>query len=453
MESELNENRESNEQKILRLEEEVERLRGLLESKPDGQPGRSPLAPKDGFPELAPIRGVRLATAAAGVHYRERTDVMLARVVPGSTAAAVFTKSATRSASVKDCETKLSALAKRGHAPGGLAILVNSGNANAFTGVEGDIVVRVLADATSKLLDVPQDSIFTASTGVIGVPLRHRRIIGILQELKANLSDAGFEDAARAIMTTDTFPKGATADCKVGGTGVSISGIAKGSGMIAPDMATMLAFVFTDARIEQDILQKLVSDINERTFNSITVDGDTSTSDILIVVATGESGCPKIAEANSKEGHAFASALEHVMTDLAKQVVSDGEGATKFIEVNVTGAASDGDARLVARSIGNSPLVKTAIAGEDPNWGRIVMAVGKAGATADRDSLTIRFGDLLVAERGQISSSYGEEAGASYMKRDRIAVNVDLGLGNGTARIWTCDLTNAYVDINASYRS
>nr|WP_213396002.1 bifunctional glutamate N-acetyltransferase/amino-acid acetyltransferase ArgJ [Yoonia sp.] len=401
----------------------------------------SPLAPAH-FPDLPVIAGVTFASAAAGVKYHNRTDVMLAIAAPGSAVAGVFTRSATRSAPVLDCQAKL------GSDPtGAAAILVNSGNSNAFTGKNGVASVAALTHAVAGLTAVPVGRVFTASTGVIGEPLPHDRIIAKLAELHAGQTEAAIKDAARAIMTTDTFPKGASASVTIGGQTVQIAGIAKGSGMIAPDMATMLVYIFTDALIGQEALQALVSQHNDQTFNCITVDSDTSTSDSLIAVATGASGVDVTGNAD------FAAALHGVMLDLAHQVVRDGEGATKFVTVAVTGATDDADARKVAMAIANSPLVKTAIAGEDANWGRIVMAVGKSGAQADRDKLSIRFGDITVAENGWRAPDYSEDAASAYMKNAELLIGVDLGLGSGHSTVWTCDLTHGYIDINADYRS
>lgn len=401
----------------------------------------SPLAPA-AFPSLPVIEGVKFSTAAAGVKYQGRTDVMLATLIPGTVIAGAFTRSATRSASVLDCQAKL------GHpSDAAAAILVNSGNSNAFTGKGGIASVEAITAAVAAACDLPQERVFTSSTGVIGEPLPHDRITAVLSTLANNAKADGMTDAAKAIMTTDTFPKGSSATLEIDGKTVSIAGIAKGSGMIAPDMATMLVYIFTDAVIGQDALQAIVSQSNERTFNAITVDSDTSTSDSLIVAATGASGV-------SVEGHEeFANALHGVMRDLAHQVVRDGEGATKFVEIVVTGAASDADAKTHAMSIANSPLVKTAIAGEDPNWGRIVMAVGKSGAAADRDRLSIRFGDVEVAKDGWRSEGYSEEATANHMKGENIIIGVDIGMGSGEATVWTCDLTHGYISINADYRS
>jgi glutamate N-acetyltransferase / amino-acid N-acetyltransferase len=412
----------------------------------------SPLAPA-GFPELPPVAGVRFAATAAGVRYRDRLDVMLAEIAPGASVAGLFTRSATRSAPVLWCQERLAALHAGAGGDGGFAILVNSGNANAFTGGAGRGAVATTVAATAAALGVPEGQVFVASTGVIGEPLPAERITAKLGELAAALSPDAAERAARAIMTTDTFPKGAVARLELGGVPVTITGFAKGSGMIAPDMATMLVFLFTDAAVEPGLLQAMVARANARTFNCITVDGDTSTSDSLYLAATGRAPMPPIAEPGDPRAQPFEAALERVMLDLAQQVVRDGEGATKFVEVRVTGAASETAARRIGLAIGNSPLVKTAIAGEDPNWGRVVMAVGKAGEEADRDRLSIRFGDILVAENGWVSPGYREADGAAYMKRAEIVIAVDLGIGTGAAAVWTCDLTHRYIEINADYRS
>ncbi len=401
----------------------------------------SPLAPAN-FPKLPVIDGVTFATAEAGVKYSDRADVMLALLAPGTAVAGVFTKSATRSANVLDCQAKLGNITQ-----GPAAILVSSGNSNAFTGGRGVEAVKENAKAVAKATGVPQERVFTASTGVIGEPLPYDKIIAQLDGLTAMQSPAGIEDAARAIMTTDTFAKGAGVEVVIGDKPVKIVGIAKGSGMIAPDMATMLVYIFTDALCDQESLQLHLSELTETSFNCITVDSDTSTSDTLMLCATGASGINVADDAN------FLAGLNTVMLDLAHQVVRDGEGATKFVTINVTGADNDSDAKTIGLSIANSPLVKTAIAGQDPNWGRIVMAVGKSGAKADRDKLTIRFGDILVAEKGWVAPSYTEEAGANYMTQENIDINVDLGIGDGKATIWTCDLTHGYITINADYRS
>ena len=401
----------------------------------------SPLAPAS-FPTLPVVGGVRFSSVAAGIKYQGRQDVMLAELAPGTQVAGVFTRSATRSANVLDCQAKLG-----GPANGPAAIIVNSGNSNAFTGKHGDGSVAAICAAVAATLGCDPARVFTSSTGVIGERLPHDRITSKIADLNQGLSAEGIEPAARAIMTTDTFPKGAGRTLTINGKPVNIAGIAKGSGMIAPDMATMLVYIFTDAIIDQAPLQSLLSEFTDTTFNCITVDSDTSTSDTLLLAATGVSGVDVTGNAE------FAAALHHIMLDLSHQVVRDGEGATKFVEIRVTGAANGTDARRVAMATANSPLVKTAIAGEDPNWGRVVMAVGKSGAQADRDTLSIRFGDILVAENGWVAPSYTEEAGAAYMKAQDLTIGIDLGLGSGTATVWTCDLTHAYIQINADYRS
>ncbi len=402
----------------------------------------SPLAPAN-FPSLPVIKGARFATAAAGVKYAGRTDVMLAILDPGSCVAGAFTKSATRSANVLDCQSKI-----RLGDEGGAAIIVNSGNSNAFTGRAGDESIQAICAEVARVSSLPTSRVFTSSTGVIGERLPHDRIAAKVEELYGNLDETGLAGAAKAIMTTDTFPKGSTTTVDLPGGTITIAGIAKGSGMIAPDMATMLVYIFTDAKIAQTDLQMLVSEINEKTFNSITVDSDTSTSDTLLVAATGASEVTVTAQ-----DIAFRDSLRHVMQDLAHQVVRDGEGATKFVEITVTGALNDTDAKIHAMSIANSPLVKTAIAGEDPNWGRVVMAIGKSGAPADRDTLSISFGDVKVASNGWVDPDYREEQGAAVMKQENISMTVDLGMGQGAATVWTCDLTYGYISINADYRS
>ena len=401
----------------------------------------SPLAPT-AFPDLPVIDGVRFASAMAGVKYNNRTDVMLAELVEGSTVAGVFTRSATRSANVLDCQ------AKNGKTQAGrAAIIVNSGNSNAFTGARGVEAVTALCAGVAEQTGIDADRIFTSSTGVIGEPLPYDRITAKIGELSANLNAGGIEGAAKAIMTTDTFPKGSAAEITVNGQTVKIAGIAKGSGMIAPDMATMLVYIFTDAKIGYEALQGVLSKLTDKTFNCITVDSDTSTSDTLLIGATGASGVDVTGNAD------FEAALHKVMLDLSHQVIRDGEGATKFVEIQVTGAASDADAKRVGLSVANSPLVKTAIAGEDANWGRIVAAVGKSGAEADRDRLSIRFGDITVAENGWRAPNYSEADASAYMKNAELIIGVDLGIGIGASTVWTCDLTYEYIRINADYRS
>ncbi len=416
-------------------------------AKPSRKPNPvSPLAPK-GFPDLPLIPGASFAAAEAGVRYAKRRDVTLIRLAPGTTIAGTFTKSATRSAAVRDCQAKLALKHPEGT---GAAIVINSGNANTFTGKAGEASVEAICTATAAALDIPASRVFSSSTGVIGEPLPHERITAKLPDLAETLSESAIGASALAIMTTDTFPKGASATVEGEGGQIHIAGIAKGSGMIAPDMATMLVYIFTDATVPRAQLQRLVSRHTDTTFNAITVDSDTSTSDTLLVAATGASSAAPLKGATLK---AFETALAEVMRDLAHQVVRDGEGATKFVEIRVTRAATDADARRVALAIANSPLVKTAIAGEDPNWGRIVMAVGKSGAQADRDKLSIRFGDILVAENGFINPDYHEKDGAAYMRQQDLVISVDLGLGRARRTIWTCDLTKRYIEINADYRS
>jgi glutamate N-acetyltransferase/amino-acid N-acetyltransferase len=406
----------------------------------------SPLAPKS-FAALPPIAGVRFATAEAGIKYRNRTDVLLAVFDPGTTVAGVFTRSLCPSAPVDFCRANL---------PGGAAraLLVNSGNANAFTGVRGKTAVDVSAKIVAEAVGCPAETIFLASTGVIGEPLPAEKFADVAGEMAGRLKDGPWLDAARAIMTTDTFPKVATATVQLDGHKVAISGIAKGSGMIAPDMATMLSFVFTDLPIAAPVLQGTLAPLMAASFNAITVDSDTSTSDTCLVFATGKAkGVPPVTAADDPRLAVFTEALGAVLRDLALQVVRDGEGATKFVTVTVEGAASDLSADRIARSIANSPLVKTAIAGEDANWGRVVMAVGKAGEPADRDRLKIAFGPHVVAEAGERSPAYDEAVASAYMKGQELEIRVDIGLGTGRATIYTCDLTHGYISINGDYRS
>ena len=407
----------------------------------------SPLAPNGGFPALPPIAGVEFAAAEAAVRYPNRTDVMLIRLAPGTTMAGVFTRSTTRAGCVRDAQDKLAITVPLGV---GAAIIVNSGNSNAFTGKAGDASVAAITAAVATALDLPASRIFSSSTGVIGEPLPHDRIIAKIPALAADLRTDAIELAARAMMTTDTFPKGATATIQGVGGPIHIAGIAKGSGMIAPDMATMLVYIFTDAKIPSAALQRMLSRHVDATFNAITVDSDTSTSDALLLCATGQSPA---AQVKGPVARAFEDALHGVMRDLAHLVIRDGEGATKFVEVRVSGAATPEDAHKTAMAIANSPLVKTAIAGQDPNWGRIIAAIGKSGAAADRDKLTIHFGNILVAKDGWRNPDYLEADGAAYMRQQDLIIAVDLGLGKGTKSVWTCDLTNRYIEINADYRS
>ncbi len=407
----------------------------------------SPLAPKGGFPKLPTIKGASFAAIEAGVRYKNRRDVMLVHLTEGTTVAGVFTTSSTRSGCVRDCQTKL---ATKVAGAAGAALVVNSGNSNAFTGAVGDKAVAEVCAAVAAGLGVPATRVFSSSTGVIGEPLPHERITRVVPDLVTALAEDGIQWAAEAIMTTDTFPKGAAATVKGEGGVIQIAGIAKGSGMIAPDMATMLVYIFTDATIPAPALQRMIARNTGDTFNAITVDSDTSTSDTLLAFATGQSAAAPV---KGEVAKAFELALHGVMRSLAHQVVRDGEGATKFVEVRVTGATTPEDANKVALAIANSPLVKTAVAGEDPNWGRIVMAVGKSGAMAERDKLTIKLGDLVLAENGWRSPSYDEGKAAAYMKGQELVIGVDLGLGRGKRTVWTCDLTDRYIAINADYRS
>jgi glutamate N-acetyltransferase / amino-acid N-acetyltransferase len=408
-------------------------------------PERSPLAPP-AEPQLPPLAGVRLAAVQAGVRYRNRTDVCLIEFAAGTTVAGVFTRSLTASAPVDLC---------RAHLAGGRAraILVNSGNANAFTGREGRAAAERCVAALADRLDCRRREVFVASTGVIGEPLPDERIRARIDELAAGAAPDGWAAAARAIMTTDTFPKLATRTARIDGVEVRLNGIAKGSGMIAPDMATMLAFVATDATLPAAVLQTLLQRATDRSFNCITVDSDTSTSDSLLLCATGQVKHARIVGAADRRLADFKAQLDALLIDLACQVVRDGEGARKFITVAVSGAASKRAARRIALAIANSPLVKTAIAGEDANWGRIVMAVGKAGERADRDRLSIAIGGTVIAAAGRRREHYDEAPVATHMKGAEIDIAVDVGVGRGAARVWTCDLTHGYIDINADYRS
>lgn len=408
----------------------------------------SPLAPKT-YPTLPAIDGVRLATAQAGIRYKNRTDVLLVAVDKGTQAAGVFTTSKCPSAPVDWCRSVL----KGGKARG---LVVNSGNANAFTGKVGAQAVKLTAKIAAQALDCKSSDIVLASTGVIGEPLDATKFEGVLADCAARATPDAWLDAAKAIMTTDTFPKVATCTVKIDGVKVTINGIAKGAGMIAPNMATMLSFIFTDAPIAAGALKILLKNAVNPSFNAITVDSDTSTSDTLILFATGAAkkrGCPKISSATDKRLAAFTKALNGLVMDLAHQVVKDGEGARHFVEITVDGAKSDRSAKTIALSIANSPLVKTAIAGEDANWGRIVAAVGKAGEPADRDRLAISFGGIRVAHKGLRDPSYDEAKVSAYMKNEKIDIRVSLGLGKGKATVWTCDLTKEYVEINGDYRS
>jgi glutamate N-acetyltransferase/amino-acid N-acetyltransferase len=406
----------------------------------------SPLAPQSP-PAMPAIAGVRLATAAAGIKYAGRTDVLLAVLDPGTVAAGVFTRSKCPSAPVEWCRARLKGARPR-------ALVVNSGNANAFTGKNGRDACRLTADITARAIGCAPSEVFLASTGVIGEPLNARAFDSVMGGMVVAARAEPWLDAAKAIMTTDTFPKLATASTSLGRAKVTINGIAKGAGMIAPDMATMLAYVFTDAPLSARVLQKLLNDAVADSFNAITIDGDTSTSDTLMAFATGAAeGAPRISRPNDPRLRGFRRAFTMLLCDLAEQVARDGEGARKLVEIKVEGAVSKASARRIAMSIANSPLVKTAIAGEDANWGRVVMAVGKAGEPADRDKLSIWFNGIRVAHKGARDPGYDEGKVSQAMKSPNIALKVALGLGRGTDRVLTCDLTKDYVAINGDYRS
>lgn len=403
-----------------------------------GKLATSPLAPAS-TPTLPPIAGVKLGSTEANIRYKGRTDLLLVELAEGTTVAGVFTKSKAPSAPIDWCRDAL----PHGKAR---ALVVNSGNANAFTGKRGVAAVEGTAKAVKARFGCSDNQIYLASTGVIGEPLPFEKIEAALPNLQ--LGD-DWNGAAAAIMTTDTFPKAATRSIMVDGKTVTINGIAKGSGMIAPDMATMLGFIFTDAAIEQKLLQQMLQRSNQKSFNAITVDGDTSTSDCALLFATGKTGV-SVTEKNKAE---FVAALDSLLIELAQLIVKDGEGAQKFITVKVKGAESNEAAHRIGLSIGNSPLVKTAIAGEDANWGRIVMAVGKAGEKADRDTLSVAIGGVVIAKDGERVEGYDEAPVVAHMKTRDIIIEVDLRIGSGEATIWTCDLTHGYIDINADYRS
>lgn len=406
----------------------------------------SPLAPKS-MPKMPVIDGVRLATAECGVKYKSRADVLVAECAEGTTIAGMLTKSKTASANIQWARECL---------PHGIGriLIVNSGNANAFNGKAGTDSVDRIVNMASTLWNCDTKEIYPCATGVIGVPLPDNLITDALGTIKDKLKEGGFEAAAKAIMTTDTFPKYATRECEIAGTKITINGIAKGSGMIAPDMATMLSYLFTDAAIDAPTLQLLFADAVEKSFNRITVDSDTSTSDTALIFATGKAGNKKIADADAPELASFKAALDSLLLELAHLVVKDGEGATKFIEIRVTGAEDDRAAKVIAMAIANSPLVKTAIAGEDANWGRIVMAVGKSGEAAERDKMSVSIGGNLIAVEGQLNPDYVEAKVTEHMKGQSILIESDCGAGGkGSTTVWTCDLTHEYIRINADYRS
>ncbi len=406
---------------------------------------KSPLAPTH-FPDLPPISGIRLASVATAIKYQDRDDLMLACFDAGTTVAGVLTQSATASAPVLLC---------RDHLQNGVAqaLIVNAGNANAFTGKIGEQHCRATCAAVAHHISAQADDVFVASTGVIGEPLPIARIINAIPKLSDELHPRNWQDAAQAITTTDTFPKGASVQTTIADVVVRINGFAKGSGMIEPNMATMLAFIFTDARIPAPLLQRLLLDANQHTFNAITVDSDTSTSDTCLLFATGTAANEAPTDIEDASLSAFKQALQTLMLDLAKQVVCDGEGATKLIEISVRGAESERAAKAIAKSIANSPLVKTAIAGEDANWGRIVMAVGKSGEQTDLTNLKISIGATLITENGQVIADYDDTLVRQHLQGNEISIDVDVGAGNAVATVWTCDLTHGYISINADYRS
>jgi glutamate N-acetyltransferase/amino-acid N-acetyltransferase len=405
----------------------------------------SPLAVP--LPELPPLAGVRLSATAAGIRYQGRTDVVMIEVAPNSTVAGVFTSNKCPGAPIDWCRASLK---------GGKArmIVVNAGNANVFTGKAGRDACAATAGAAAKLASCPPKQVFVASTGVIGEVLPHEKIVAVLPVLQAGLAEDNWEAAARGMMTTDTFPKAATRTAQIGDATVRITGIAKGSGMIAPDMATMLCFVFTDAKIPADALQTMLKKGVDASFNCTTVDSDTSTSDTVLLIATGQTKHPRTPPSDSKKMLAdFGRALNDLLLDLALQVTGDGEGAQKRVRIDVTGATSAKSAKRIAMAVANSPLVKTAIAGEDANWGRIVMAVGKSGEPADRDKLSIGVGGVWMAKDGAVIPGYDETPVVAHMKGVEVEIAIDIGLGRGKATAWTCDLTHGYIDINGSYRS
>ena len=413
-----------------------------------GKPGLtiSPLAVA--FPHMGEIAGVEIATAHAGFYKHDRPDLVLFRFAEGTACAGVFTQNKVGSAPVDWCKAALAQT--QGEAR---ALLVNAGCANAFTGEAGALAAQRVADAVSAELGCPSDAVMMASTGVIGVVLEYGKVLNQLQGLTVALDPGKWDEAARAIMTTDTFPKGAVAEAEIGGVKVRIAGIAKGSGMIAPDMATLLGFVATDGNLTPAVLHDLLAHGTAETFNAVTVDGDTSTNDTLLLFATGRSGAPQVSDPHDIRLQDFRQALGSVLLSLAQALVRDGEGAGKFVKVRVDGAASASSARRIARTICESPLVKTALAGEDANWGRIVMAVGRAGEPIARNALAVRFGDLVAAEHGAVAAGYDEAAMSAYMKGAELEIAVDVGVGDGTAVMWTCDLTHGYVSINGDYRS
>ena len=408
-------------------------------------PAVSPLAPAT-VPTLPPVKGVRIACHAAGIRDKDRTDVFVAELSAATTVGGVLTQSLTAGAPVELCRAHLEKSRAR-------VLVVNSGNSNTFTGRKGVAVVDATVEAVTKAFGCERHEVYVSSTGVIGEPPPMDKLVDAVPTARAKLNDTGWAEAAAAIMTTDTFPKVATRTAEIDGVTVTINGICKGSGMIAPDMATMLAYVFTDAFLSAPVVQALIADGANKSFNCVTVDGDTSTSDTLLMFATGQAGHREVAAPRDPRLRDFATKLDDLMIDLAKQLARDGEGASKFVEIHLKGAADNKAARRIAMSIANSPLVKTAIAGEDANWGRIVMAVGKSGERASRDKLSIAIGGVVIAKNGEPVDGYDEAPVAAHMKGSGILIEVDVGIGVGAATVWTCDLTHGYIDINASYRT
>ncbi|MBE7729986.1 bifunctional glutamate N-acetyltransferase/amino-acid acetyltransferase ArgJ [Komagataeibacter sp. FXV3] len=404
----------------------------------------SPLARP--MPELPPVAGVRFGATAAGIRYKGRTDLVMAEFAPGTTVAGVYTRSKCPGAPVDWCRAAMADGRAR-------ALVVNAGNANVFTGRAGFEATQANAADAARLVNCAASEVFLASTGVIGEILPYQKISAALPGLYATLSDDGWADAARGIMTTDTFPKAATRTARIGDTTVRIQGIVKGSGMVAPDMATLLGFVATDAKLPASVIQSLLTDGVNRSFNCITVDSDTSTSDMILLFATGQAGNAEIGDAQSPHLVDFRDALDSLLLELALLVIRDGEGVTKMMHITVTGAVSDESAHRVAMAVANSPLVKTAVAGEDANWGRVVMAVGKCGEPANRDTLSVGIGGTWIAQNGTVVPDYDETPVVAHMRGQEIEIAIDLGLGNGTAQAWGCDLTHGYIDINGSYRS
>ncbi|MBD24564.1 MAG: bifunctional ornithine acetyltransferase/N-acetylglutamate synthase [Candidatus Marinimicrobia bacterium] len=405
----------------------------------------SPLAPAS-FPKLPAIKGVRIASHAAGIRYQGRSDVFLAELAPSTTVGGVFTKSLTAGAPVEYCKAHL----KRGHAR---VLVVNSGNSNTFTGRKGTSVVAATVKAAAKAFGCEPHEVFVSSTGVIGELPPIDKVLAAIPDAQAKLSEDAWMEAAEAIMTTDTFPKIATRTAKIDGVAVRLNGICKGSGMIAPDMATMLAYVFTDALLSTPVVQALLAMGVNKSLNCVTIDGDTSTSDTALMFATGQSSHRLVSSTSDPRLRDFAEKLDDLLIDLSKQLAKDGEGASKFVEIKLKGATNDKAARNIAMSIANSPLVKTAIAGEDANWGRIVMAVGKAGERANRDKLSIAIGGVVITKNGEPVENYDETPVLTHMKGREILIEVDVGIALGKATVWTCDLTHGYIDINGSYRT